>query len=61
MMSPKQVLTVILVIFYALSFIKLLLLTGSSPASATAIVRRGCDSAWGIGGNGMNDSLTPKE
>ncbi|KAF0895348.1 hypothetical protein E2562_012382 [Oryza meyeriana var. granulata] len=54
-MSPKQVLTAILVVFSALSFIKLLLLTSSSPS--TARHRRG--PAWN--GTAAGDLLAPKE
>ncbi|KAF2910898.1 arabinogalactan O-methyltransferase 2 [Oryza sativa Japonica Group] len=58
-MSPKQVLTVVLVVFCALSFVKLLLLTGSSSPAAAA--RRGRASAWGNGTDVGDGGLAPKE
>ncbi|XP_062197704.1 arabinogalactan O-methyltransferase 2-like [Phragmites australis] len=56
MMPPKQLLTIILIVFSTLSFIKLLLLTSSSSASP----RR---SAWdATGGNGTTrNALAAKE
>jgi uncharacterized protein (TIGR01627 family) len=59
MMSPKQLMTTILVVFSTLSFIKILLITQSSAASAQRPLR----SEWDGSGNGTagNDGLAAKE
>ncbi|KAM3412268.1 hypothetical protein ACQJBY_003767 [Aegilops geniculata] len=61
MMSPKQLLTTILIVFSTLSFIKLMLLTHSSASSPARPGR----SAWDAGGSGngtaAGDGLSSKE
>ncbi|XP_037473200.1 glucuronoxylan 4-O-methyltransferase 1-like [Triticum dicoccoides] len=63
MMSPKQLLTTILIVFSTLSFIKLMLLTHSASSSPARPGR----SAWDAGGSGngtaaaATDGLNAKE
>lgn len=68
MMSPKQLLTTILIVFSTLSFIKLLLLTHSSAAASSSSPARPLRSPWdddrsGGSGNGtaIHGSLAAKE
>ncbi|XP_062183491.1 arabinogalactan O-methyltransferase 2-like [Phragmites australis] len=59
MMPPKQLLTIILIVFSTLSFIKLLLLTSSSSSAASSSSAHSHGSAWdgGGGGNGTGRSV----
>lgn len=58
MLPPKQLLTIAIVIFSTLSFIKLLLLTSSSSGASSSLR----SPAWDAGGNGTaRSALAAKE
>ncbi|CAM0879312.1 unnamed protein product [Alopecurus aequalis] len=61
MMSPKQLMTTILVVFSTLSFIKILLVTRSSAASAQHPLRSEWESGSGNGTAARTDALAAKE